>query len=807
MGFGGASGGGNPISSASDVALNAPSTNQALLYDGTTGKWKNGVLAGAIEFSPYEYGYTDNMANATASIQATLNAAMVSGGVVKLPVGTINVTTLNVDYASVTAQPSSGAPYGYAGPVIQGQGMRASKLMQIAGSTGNVLNIKGKTGSAAGPANNNKVTGCFINDIEIVGTSTGGYGVYIQSAVNCGMNRVWIRNTGDSGVYLARETFTSAVSDEYMYALSFHTMKIVSTGGWGIECSGTNSIGASFYDIETITCAAGGFKLAPTNMTLIGCQSIGCGTGSINGRGLLTVRNTNTPSQNTALNLIGFRAEGNSQAGGYEIEFRGGAGYTIIGANILCTNKAHGIGIGVQNTGVTDQFTQELYIDGGFITVTQSVTATQKAIVLGSDARKTVIRPPRFQNGANPIDLATMVTDSGFSTTVIAGLSFADVVGGTGGGGTTPPSTGGTLASMLASANTTPVNILVIGDSMAEGTRQSSANTRWMSVAQNSYNSAANVTGFFRYIPAYYEYERVGAASPSNQGFDLTNGSLSTTRGFGRRSWLMGTTATAVYSHAMGKIEVFSYHGSATDTISVSIDGAAATSLSGSTTGSGTGTGFTWVTTISGGERKTTLTLSSDATHTLTVAGTAGNATFEGAAFYSGQMMTKGVRFWDSTKHGTMTYQYINGTGGNTTWAGQLATVNPDIILSAHITNDVKNSDGDGNQILASVYKADQQALVTYLRSVIANVPIVFFPPWQVTGTINESWANYMTALTQLVGSNANTAAIKISDYVPFPVNSSYFATSPADAIHPNDTGAGVIATTLTDHLGSVTLS
>jgi hypothetical protein len=64
-----------------------------------------------------------------------------------------------------------------------------------------------------------------------------------------------------------------------------------------------------------------------------------------------------------------------------------------------------------------------------------------------------------------------------------------------------------------------------------------------------------------------------------------------------------------------------------------------------------------------------------------------------------------------------------------------------------------------------------------------------------------------MTALTQLVGSNANTAAIKISDYVPFPVNSSYFATSPADAIHPNDTGAGVIATTLTDHLGSVTLS
>lgn len=41
MGFGGGSGGGGNIGSATDVALNNPSNNQVLTYDGSVGKWKN----------------------------------------------------------------------------------------------------------------------------------------------------------------------------------------------------------------------------------------------------------------------------------------------------------------------------------------------------------------------------------------------------------------------------------------------------------------------------------------------------------------------------------------------------------------------------------------------------------------------------------------------------------------------------------------------------------------------------------------------------------------------------------------------
>jgi hypothetical protein len=433
MGFNSGSGGGNgQISQAGDVAFSSLVNKQVLTYDSTTNKWKNATPQASsggstdIEFSPYDYGFVDGMANATSSVQATITAAMQNGGTVKLPLGNINVTTLNLDYANMPAQNDNGAPYGYPGPIILGQGMRNTRIVQIAGSTGNVLNVKGKTGTATGPANNNKITGTYIRDLEIVGTSTGGHGIFMQAVVNCGVEHVWIRSAGKSGIYIARETFVSGENDEYCYALTFRSVKIVSVLGWGFECSGTNSIGASMYDIETIGCGLGGFKLAPTNMTLIGCQAIGCGKGSVNGRGLLVVRNTNQSSVNSALTLLGFRSEENSMAGGYEVEIRGGIGYSIIGANIFATNGAHGLGIGVQNTGVTNQFTQELSIDGGFIGITQSVTPSQQAIILGADARKTVIRTPRFQNGANSISLGDVTTDNGFQTTVIRGITYAE---------------------------------------------------------------------------------------------------------------------------------------------------------------------------------------------------------------------------------------------------------------------------------------------------------------------------------------------------------------------------------------------
>ncbi|MGB4759558.1 MAG: hypothetical protein WBP26_05900 [Candidatus Saccharimonadales bacterium] len=50
MGFSGRSS--SAISSATDVALNNPSNNQILVYDGTVGKWKNAAApGGSIDYS------------------------------------------------------------------------------------------------------------------------------------------------------------------------------------------------------------------------------------------------------------------------------------------------------------------------------------------------------------------------------------------------------------------------------------------------------------------------------------------------------------------------------------------------------------------------------------------------------------------------------------------------------------------------------------------------------------------------------------------------------------------------------------
>jgi hypothetical protein len=358
----------------------------------------------------------DGVTDDTAAVQACLNAAMVAGGAtVYFPPGTYSVTSVGVDYSGSawSAQPESGAPYGYAAPRITGAGVRHSRIVQRAGSTGDVFRIVGKTGTDAGPGNNNKVTGLVLEHLEIEGVSTGGHGIYLRTLVNCTVRNVWVRTPGKSGLYFARETFVSGVDDEYSYANTLREVKVVNAGGWGIEHSGTASIGGSYYDVEAIGCKLGGFKVAPTNLNLYGCQAIGCGLGLLEGRGLLSVRNANTSSVNSALNLVGFRSEGNGMAGSYEVEIQSGIGYAIETPSFYPTTGAHCLGVGLMANGSAG-FVQALHVRGGFFGTSPASYPNQKAVVLGSDARDTLVDNPRFQYNGGVTTPDALITDGGF---------------------------------------------------------------------------------------------------------------------------------------------------------------------------------------------------------------------------------------------------------------------------------------------------------------------------------------------------------------------------------------------------------
>ena len=344
-------------------------------------------------------------ADNTRAVQAAIDKAMTApGGEVALPAGEIRVTGMSVDYRGRPVQPENGAPYGYPGPKITGAGMRQTRVVQIEGSTRDILTVSGQTGDAAGPANNNKATGVVIGDLELTGTATGGHGLYIRSAVNCEFRNLWIQRTGRSGVFRERATFVSGVDDEYSYANSWNKIKIVSPGGWGVEDSGQASIGGSMTNVEAINPGAGGFLLAPTNMTLLDCQSIG---GTV---GLRSIRNANLKSVNSGLTTVNFRSEGSRD--GWEVLIEAGTSHLMINPNFFPTSGADCLGVGLRGAGPTSE-ERNLTVLGGFFGLSLDRFPRQRAVVLGADSLQTRLVNPFIERGEDQVDESALIEDGG----------------------------------------------------------------------------------------------------------------------------------------------------------------------------------------------------------------------------------------------------------------------------------------------------------------------------------------------------------------------------------------------------------
>jgi hypothetical protein len=340
------------------------------------------------------------------------------------------VSSVRMDFSGADwpLQPTNGEPYGFAAPSIVGKGKRVSILKQIAGSTGDVLTISGKTGTQAGPANNNKVNGFVLEKIGIVGTPGGGNGLRMRSIVSSSFEKLWIGHTGKSGIKIDREYFVSGVSDEYAYNLVFSKIDLLACALWGFEHTTSAAVQSTLYDVNALNCGTqgagekGGFLLCPTNTNLNSCSAIGCGTGSIEGRGVLVLPTTSATSTNSVTVFQTLRLEGNSRTGGYQMEIVGNAAVAIKDPNVITTpgNYATHFGVGVRDTGIQKNFSQLTRFEGGFISVNQVTNPDQHAIEVGRDSRRTDISATvRFENQGQSIAIADMVDyERGFATTV-----------------------------------------------------------------------------------------------------------------------------------------------------------------------------------------------------------------------------------------------------------------------------------------------------------------------------------------------------------------------------------------------------
>jgi hypothetical protein len=363
----------------------------------------------------------DGITDDTAAIQKALDEAKIANADVLIPPGTYSVSNLTLCYDGDAGQPSSGAPYGYRAPVLRGAGNRVPTIRQIPGSVGPILTVSGKTGTAAGPGNNNKASGFTLSDIEIVGTSGGGHGIALRSLVSCSFSNLLIRNCGGSGIYIARETFEAGINDEYAYDLTFTNVKCMANVRWGFECSGTNSVSATLIGCDATGNSLGGYYLAPTNLSMFACVAIQNSQGSAAGYGLQAIRNTNLSSTNATLLLSGCRFEGNSGPGGYDVKIDGGSGYTLEACSYFSTSGAHSVGIGTDAAGASS-FVQSPLILGGYFSG-DSRTTTAKAIVTSSDCRNLLVVNPRFDfatygtGGNNTAN--SLIADGGATTSVL----------------------------------------------------------------------------------------------------------------------------------------------------------------------------------------------------------------------------------------------------------------------------------------------------------------------------------------------------------------------------------------------------
>lgn len=383
-----------------------------------------------------DFGVFGDGSDETTKIQAALDYGKADGRSVFLPdpVGFYQVSNLTVDFSGNT-QASSGPPYGFQAPSIFGGGRRTCVIQQKSGSTGPVISYSGVQGSETGPANNRKVSGFTVADVEIVGTSgSTNHAIQVRNFIDVSLRDLMIRSCGGSGIKLVRDYFVTG-TEEYGHGINISNTKIVACSRYGVEGSSTSWGGAGtgtgaaalsgmFNTVEVAACTLGGYYLNPASMTMIDCRAFQCG-----GPGFQTFRNPNQDSQNFSFNLVGCRSEGNcTSTGSYEVKIDGGcSGSTLTGMTVLATDPRgpHCIGVGNDAVGPT-HYIHRAMVNGGMF-VGNGATSGQKILVTGSDSRGLMVFNPRAEFttfAGSPTQISDLVTDGGVQTTVMDTANF-----------------------------------------------------------------------------------------------------------------------------------------------------------------------------------------------------------------------------------------------------------------------------------------------------------------------------------------------------------------------------------------------
>lgn len=337
----------------------------------------------------------------------------------------------------------------------------------------------------------------------------------------------------------------------------------------------------------------------------------------------------------------------------------------------------------------------------------------------------------------------------------------------------------------LARRDVAPVDIVILGDSVAEGTGASIKANRFIdrfAAAMRALYPVNGVTGG-EYVPCFYVNGTWAAwtlaGTITNHLFDY---------GLGARATELGAAATMTITRTCTSFDLFYVKSAAGGSFTVQIDGGAAVTVN--TVAGGTTDGNKW----SSGPLAA-------GNHTVLVTQSAGGTVIiDGAYFYNGDE-TKGVRVWDASHFGSSVAS-INAAMPS--WGpGNLAAISPALLMFEMGLNDVT---GGSIGVTAAV-----QNVLTNARTYAGSGPsTLLFGMYErqnaYTGP-NGGWDVYYPFFTAAAVNDGLTAFIDLWGRWQGKVHESNTGSGWAnpygwvsnDQIHPSDAGHLALSEQLVD--------
>ncbi len=346
----------------------------------------------------------------------------------------------------------------------------------------------------------------------------------------------------------------------------------------------------------------------------------------------------------------------------------------------------------------------------------------------------------------------------------------------------------------IANRMSSPVDIMCIGDSLTEGARASTLETRWVNVLRDLLRAAyptPGITGGFGYIPAQYY-----TTGPNNNSQVFTLGGTAnvladTTFGLGKRSVVLDASGEKINASGVvcSSFDVVYTQGTTQGVVGVSIDGGAVVTHA---TNGATSSGTRW--------NAGALT---PGPHDIEISWQSGNKVdLEGIMVYNGDE-SAGIRMWEGG-HGGFKAGFFDISAAPTYWQECVTNVQPDLVLIELGANDWWYNSGVVSGSYGNFAPAQMK---TYLTNIINGIRArCTIPPSialliahdrgdasQVVGQVPLlPWNDYVAAYYELAAADPSIGIIDMRNImgpVPYTVGAPSYGQLHVDKVHLVDSG------------------